>query len=281
MTSTQRKLLAAGAAAGLWAAARLAHRWRQSFRDKVVVITGGSRGLGLVLARRFAAEGAWLALLARDADELHRAERDLARFDVPVVSVACDLRSQEEATNAIGDIVECFGRIDVLVNNVGIAVRQAFDALTLETWNDVWLTNMTSMMLCVKACLPHLRASSRPAIVNLSSINALRTIAGMGAYPATKAAIIGFTQSLAIDLAPHIRVNAVAPGVIMTEMWQSQMDDLESAIAYRLPYIPRGRIGEAADIGKAVAFLASDDADFITGSILIVDGGQHAKLYAG
>ncbi|GIK27809.1 MAG: SDR family oxidoreductase [Chloroflexi bacterium] len=251
------------------------------FRDRVAIVTGGGLGIGFGTASVLAERGAAVVIAEINHEAGQRAEQALTERGLTARFIQTDVTDPASVDSLVTSTAAQFGRIDVLVNNVGIAVRQAFDALTLETWNDVWLTNMTSMMLCVKACLPHLRASSRPAIVNLSSINALRTIAGMGAYPATKAAIIGFTQSLAIDLAPHIRVNAVAPGVIMTEMWQSQMDDLESAIAYRLPYIPRGRIGEAADIGKAVAFLASDDADFITGSILIVDGGQHAKLYAG
>ncbi len=252
-----------------------------AFQDRVAIVTGGGLGIGFGTASVLAEGGATVVIAEINPEAGLRAEQQLTERGLTAHFIQTDVTDPASVDALVMLTAAQFGRIDVLVNNVGIVVRQPFDDLTLEAWNGVWSVNMTSMMLCVKACLPHLRASPHPAIVNISSINALRTIAGLGAYPATKAAIIGFTQSLAIELAPHVRVNAVAPGVIMTEMWQSQMDDLDAAIAYRLPYIPRGRIGKAADIGKAVAFLASDDADFITGTVLIVDGGQHAKLYAG
>jgi 3-oxoacyl-[acyl-carrier protein] reductase len=153
--------------------------------------------------------------------------------------------------------------------------------VTDDDWRRITDINLNSMFYCIRACHPHLLKSDHASIVNITSVNAFRTIKGLGAYPATKAGVIGMTQSLALDLAPRIRVNAVAPGVILTETWARQIGDVDAAMADRLRYIPRKRVGKPEDIAKAVAFLASDEADFITGAVLRVDGGMLAQLYAG
>lgn len=250
------------------------------FRDRVAIVTGSGTGIGFAAAQVLAERSASVVIAEIDPQTGAKAAARLTAAGHSARFISTDVASEASINAMVAETASAFGRIDILINNVGVTIREPFDAMTLDHWNNVIAINLTSMMLCVKACLPYLRASPHAAIVNLTSVNAERTIPGMGAYPATKAGIVGLTRSLAVDLAPHIRVNAVAPGVILTDAWRNQMVDVDSAIAHRLGYIPRGRVGMPEDIGKAIAFLASDEADFITGTVLTVDGGMHAKLYA-
>ncbi len=250
------------------------------FKDRVAIITGSGTGIGFAAAKVLAERGASVIIAEIDPQTGEQAASSLTADGLTTRFIQTNVADAHSIDTMVAETAAAFGRIDILINNVGITIREPFDALTLDHWDSVIAINLTSVMLCVKACLPYLRASPQAAIVNLTSVNAERTIPGMGAYPATKAGIIGLTRSLAVDLAPHIRVNAVAPGVILTDAWRNQVVDLDSAIAHRRRYIPRGRVGTPEDIGRAIAFLAGDEADFITGTVLTVDGGMHAKLYA-
>lgn len=248
--------------------------------DRVAIVTGSGTGIGFAAAKILAERGASVVIAEIDAQAGKQAAASLTAMGLTARFIRTDVTDLASIEAMLAETVAAFGHLDILINNVGVAIRESFDALTLDHWNGVIAVNLTSMMLCVKACLPYLRSSAHAAIVNLTSVNAQSTIAGMGAYPASKAGIIGLTHSLAVDLAPNIRVNAVAPGVILTEAWRREMSDVEAALAHRLRYIPRGRVGTPDDIGKAIAFLAGDDADFITGTVLTVDGGMMSKLYA-
>jgi 3-oxoacyl-[acyl-carrier protein] reductase len=208
-----------------------------------------------------------------------QAAADLKRDGHNALFIQTHVADPASVQNMVKAVVGHYGGIDILVNNVGISHRAPIEEQTLESWDHILAINLTSVWHCVHACLPHLKASNHAAIVNITSVNADVTMPGMGAYPASKAGLVGLTRSLALDLAPHIRVNAVSPGVIRTGAWD-RMDNVEAALADRLRYIPRKRIGTPEDVGKAVAFLASDDADFITGMVLTVDGGMTIQLYA-
>jgi NAD(P)-dependent dehydrogenase (short-subunit alcohol dehydrogenase family) len=251
-----------------------------SLAGRVAIVTGSGTGIGLGTAQILAERGATVIIAELDQTSGARAARALTDSGGTARFIQTDVTDPASITAMVAATVAEFGRVDILVNNVGVTIRESLETLTLEHWNRVLAINLTSMTLCVQACLPYLKASAHAAVVNLTSVNAFRTIRDMGAYPASKAAIIGLTQSMAVDLAPGIRVNAVAPGVILTDVWRNAMPDLDAAIAHRLGYIPRGRVGMPADIGKAIAFLVSDDADFITGTVLTVDGGMMSKLYS-
>lgn len=249
-------------------------------QNRVVVVTGAGRGVGLGIARACGRRGARLILAELDANTGEAAAVSLRTEGIDCRYIHTDVTDPYSINNMVEETTATFGQIDSLVNNVGITSRQPLSDLTLEEWHRVVNANLTSIYNCVTACVPSLKYSLHAAIVNIRSVNAYRTIKSMGAYPATKAGIIGLTTSLAIDLAPNIRVNAVAPGVILTEMWAEQMVDVDAAIADRIRYIPRKRVGNPDDVGNAVAFLLSDDADFITGTVLRVDGGMLSQLYA-
>ncbi|MEM6530803.1 MAG: glucose 1-dehydrogenase, partial [Chloroflexota bacterium] len=235
--------------------------------ERVVVVTGAGGGIGRGIGEVLAARGAGVVIA--EANPVTGAETAamLADSGAEAQFIETDVTDVESVRSMVATAVAHFGRLDGLVNNVGVTTRQPFTNLTVGAWEHVFSINLTSMLHCVQACLPHLHVSDAPAIVNVTSVNAFSTIRGMGAYPATKAGVIGLTRSMAVDLAPRIRVNAVAPGVIMTEAWERDVEDVQQAIATRLPYIPRGRIGQPEDIGRATAFLLSRDADFITGTV--------------
>lgn len=248
-------------------------------QDRVAIVTGGGSGIGAGIASTLAERGARVVIAEINPTSGKACADELNQQGYQALFVHTDVSDTTSIHQMIEEAVGQYGQIDILVNNVGVAPRVDFEDLTLDAWNALLNTNLTSMFQCTQACLPQLKRSAHANIVNLTSVNASITIPRMGAYPASKAGIIGLTRSLALDLAPEIRVNAIAPGVIMTDAWRA-LGNVDEMVAHRVRYIPRRRIGTPQDIGKAVAFLASDEADFITGQVLTVDGGMTSQLYA-
>jgi meso-butanediol dehydrogenase/(S,S)-butanediol dehydrogenase/diacetyl reductase len=246
------------------------------FSNKTVLITGGNRGIGLAAAREFAAEGAQVVLFARDAlaGTAAAAEIPGAHF------IRGDVTRAADCQRAVDETLRLCGGLDVLVNCAGIIYRNRTVEQTSEAeWDATFNTNVKGIFLMCKAALPALRAR-KGCIVNLSSYVGLVGFAGASAYAASKAAIVNLTRSMALDHAREgLRVNAVCPGSVETEMIHSaweQFGDLESAQRLWAEKHPLGRIAQPVEIARVILFLASDEASFITGAALPVDGGLTA-----
>ncbi len=239
------------------------------FINKVVLVTGGSRGIGRAIAGAFAQEGAAVAIAyASRTQEAETVAESLRRAGRRALAVRADVAKATDVSTLLEAVLRSWGRLDVLVNNAGIAVRTPLDQLTLREWDAVVGVNLTGAFLCSQAAMPALRASEG-VIVNVASIRGL--IGGSSLpYASSKGGLIAFTKTLAASLAPAVRVNAVAPGYTDTAMLAHLTLEQRTRIATD---IPLGRFAEPEEISKAVLFLASRRASYITGQTLVVDGG--------
>lgn len=247
------------------------------FQDRTVLITGAASGIGAAAATRFAAEGArlWLSDIQADAMEAFATglDPDGSRVGWEVL----DVRDCEAVAAFTDRAAERFGRLDVVFNNAGIGSFGPSDVLDPAAWADVIATDLHSVFYGTRAALPHLRATGGGAIVNTASISGLAADHGFAAYNAAKGAVVNYTRTCALDHArENIRVNAVCPGPIYTGLTKIAEDipGLEQAWC---DAVPMGRIGGADEVAGAVAFLASDDASYITGATLVIDGGLTAS----
>lgn len=242
------------------------------FENKVVLITGGTRGIGFATARLFASEGAQVMIAGRKEDQTAKAARQ-----VPGRGVAGDVSRAADCERIVGRTIEAFGRLDVLVNCAGIIFRdRTVERTSEEEWDLTFDVNVRGTFLMCKYALPALR-ESKGCIVNVSSYVGLVGFAGASAYAASKAAILNLTRSMALDHAKEgIRVNAVCPGSVDTDMihaaWQ-QFGDVEQARSLWAEKHPLGRIATPEEAGRPILFLAGEEASFITGAALPVDGG--------
>lgn len=240
---------------------------------KVALVTGGSRGIGRAIVVRLAQQGYDVAVnyhhgrdLAEElAEDLRRAGRSAAAF-------GADTAKPEEVDAMFRAVDAALGPVETLVNNAGLAPPSGlFQDVDDETWDRTFAVNVGGMRNTIRRALPHMLHEKRGSIVNISSIWGLRGASCEAAYAATKAAVAGLTRSLALELAPScIRVNAVAPGCIDTDMLRALGRETMEELAAQTPL---GRLGTPEDVAAAAAFLAGEEASFITGQILIVDGG--------
>ena len=240
--------------------------------SKVAVITGASGGIGAAVARRLAAQGCYVVLgYCRSREKAESLCRELREAGGEAVSFRADLTKAEEAKALIDFAVQQYGHLDILVNNAGISQIKLFTDITPEEWRQMFAANVDGIYHCCRAAVPYLVQQHSGTIINVSSIWGLCGASCEVHYSASKAAVIGFTQALAKELAPSgITVNCVAPGVIKTDM----LDALPSEVLPQLAEeTPLRRLGRPEDIAAAVSYLASDDASFVTGQVLTVDGG--------
>ena len=244
-----------------------------SVAGRSVIVTGGSKGIGKGIARVFADAGANVLIAARDESAAQAAVADLASSSGSVSYVLADVSVQDDARRMAATAVERHGGIDVLCANAGIFPDKRLAEMTEADWDLVLGTNVKGTLWSVQACIDALTASGHGRVVLTSSITGPITgYPGWSHYGASKAAQLGFMRTAAIELAPMgITVNAVLPGNVMTEGLIAMGDDYIAGMAAS---IPLGRIGDVADIGNAALFLATDEAGYITGQSIVVDGGQ-------
>ena len=240
---------------------------------KTALITGATRGIGRAIALRFAAEGADVAFTYRSQHEAAQSlVSELEAMGVRAKAYTSDAASFEDAHKVVEDVKETFGRIDVLVNNAGITKDGLLMRMKESDWDAVLTTNLKSVFLFVKALQRTLMKSPAGRIINISSIVGLTGNVGQSNYSASKAGVIGFTKSMAQEIASRkVTVNAIAPGFISTDMTDAIPEKAREALLSR---IPLADLGKPEDIAHAATFLASDEARYITGQVIVVDGGM-------
>ena len=246
--------------------------------NKVAIITGSSKGIGMAIAKAFAKEGASVVINGRKIEDTRSVADDIISSGGKAIAVAGDISKREDMKTLIDKTIAAFGKLDILVNNAGIALIEPFVELKEENWDRIVSVNLKGTYICSQeATKQMIRQNSGGRIINISSIAGTIGFAGTAHYSATKAGIIGLTKVMAVELADYgINVNAIGPGVIDTDMTKGILDDARYKTQF-LQKIPVGRIGKPEDIAPMAVYLASDESSYVTGETFYVDGGWLIK----
>ena len=246
--------------------------------DKVALVTGGGAGIGRAIAETFAREGAHVVVADRDGDAAREVADAIVKSNGAAQAETVDVTDTDQVKALMRRLAKSFGRLDVLVNNAGVGERSDFRHLNDAAWGKVWKTNVDGTVRCSREAFDLLKASGKGSIINLSSVMATKHTRQMSVYSATKGAVSALSRSLAVEYAPYgIRVNALCPGYVETALIGRYMAKPMIAKAL-LTQTPLRRFGTTQDIANAALFLASDEAAYITGTGLHVDGGMSATL---
>lgn len=244
---------------------------------RVAVITGASKGLGRSMALALAEAGAKLSLFSRNAAQLEHVAAEARALGADVLCTAGDVTNEAEVQKFEAATTAHFGKVQILINNAGVNIRKPVTDFTLAEWRTVLDTNLTGAFLITRSFVPHMKGQGYGRILNLTSIMSHIALPQRTAYAASKTGLLGFTRALALELAPEkITVNGISPGPFATEMNAPLLNN-PAANADFLSRIPLGRWGDPADIGRMVVYLCSDEAGFITGTDLLIDGGWTAQ----
>lgn len=251
-------------------------------QDKVAIITGGSQGIGEGIARTFGKNGAKIVIA--DVNE-EAGKQVIDRFinkEIDCLFVKTDVSSEEDVKNLISTTAEHFGGVDLLVNNAAVNIRKSAVDTSFEEWNKVIGVNLTGAFLCSKYAIPEMEKRGGGAIVNIASWHAEKTITRLAAYAASKGGMTALTRQMSLDCGPlNIRVNAVCPSSVDTPLLHqtfASLEDPDAAFEETLRFQPMGRIGTVDDIANACLFMCSDEASYVSGQTLMVDGAAINKI---
>ncbi|WP_053959454.1 SDR family NAD(P)-dependent oxidoreductase [Sulfobacillus thermosulfidooxidans] len=246
-----------------------------SLKNHIALVTGGSQGIGEKTAKILAESGAEVVICSRSEDRLKAAQKRLAAQGQHVHTVLCDIKNPGSIALMVQEIEEHIGPISILVNNAGVDIPMAALDVTEETWTTIMDTNVKGVFFCAQQVARFMIPRNQGVIINLASELSFVGMVPYAVYAISKGAVVQLTKTLALEWAPHhIRVNAIAPTLVETPMLDALFSHPEHAMRQWINMIPLGRLGTPTDVAHAIAFLASDAASFITGTILPVDGGR-------
>jgi len=251
----------------------------ERLKGRIALITGGGTGIGAACARLFSESGAAVAVMGRRPAPIR-----IIAEQIGGIAVSGDAAREADCINAVSATVKAYGGLDILVCCAGIMVEGSVVDMDLADWDRIMAANLTGVMQAARACLPVMRSRPKGSIVNVASLGALVAPGQMAGYITSKTAILGLTRSMAVDYGPNIRVNTLCPGWVLTPMSEEEMENYaiakniskQEAIDYATRFLPLQRMARPEEIARCVEFLASDDASFITGAMLVADGGSSA-----
>lgn len=251
-------------------------------KDKIAIVTGTSSGIGTSIAERFAEEGARVVCVARREKEGEAGTAAITLQGGQAVFIRCDVSKEEEVNAMVRQVLERFGRIDMLVNNAGVNFVKPFEEMTSDEWDQVIGVDLRGTFLCIKACINTFLQQKSGNVVNVATVHTMACLPGAAPYDAAKWGVVGLTKALAVEYASRgIRFNCLSPGLIDTPIWddiKAGAEDLDECLSHWRANIPMGRPGATREIAQAAVFLASDEASYVTGANLIVDGGMTSQL---
>jgi len=253
---------------------------KNKFENEIVYITGASAGIGYATAELCLSYGATVVITGRNKENLEQANKNLLKISPKVIAHNVDVSNESEIVDSLKEIYKSYGKIDGLINNAPSIHTGRIIDLDLDAWRTNFKANLDAVFLATKTVLPWMQDAKKGAIVNIASVVGLKGVAYMSAYGAAKAGLINFTRATAVEAAPHVRVNCIIPGAVLTPATQRAIPD-EQLMETTINSIPLKRIAEPIELAKPIAFLLSSDASFITGASLVVDGGKTADLNAG
>lgn len=249
----------------------------KKLQGKVTLITGASKGLGKAMALASGEAGARLALVSRNLEQLNEVAAAVRKLGAEAHVFQADVTDEEQVRQLEKSVVGKFGKVQILINNAGINIRKPVTDFTLAEWNQVMNTNLTGVFLMCRSFVPHMKGQGYGRILNLTSIMSHVAIAGRTAYCASKTGLLGFTRALALELVPEkITVNGISPGPFATELNAPILQNPELNQQF-ISKIPLGRWGKVDEVGQLAVYLCSEDAAFITGTDILIDGGWTAQ----